>query len=157
VPEKWNVGTGSEGGGKFDKGEHEGHLIFGAGVELEEVKTSFNPEGVDAARCAYFGCIDDDLVVEDYLLFGTALVPVFVADAKAGHEVTTGRLVKGRASGSQNAPWLLETPSEEDVALVRKWLDAHATRLKSGRLNIEAAVAAAPAETTPADDDEAPF
>lgn len=155
----WKIGTGSAGGGgSFDKEEHEGHLIFAIGVELREgMQTRFGV--ADAAACTYFGCVDDNVCVEDYLLFGTALVPVLVADAQAGFDVCCGRLVKGRASGSQNPPWLLETPTPEDQELMSKWLDAHATRLRSGKILVELEEAprtSAPAVTT-APEDEEPF
>lgn len=140
--ENWKVGGGgsSGGGGSFDKDAHEGHLVFAIGVESRpDQQTRFG--SADAAACEYWGCIDDSTVVEDYLLFGAALVPVVVSDSEAGFEVVCGRLVKGTASGGHNAPWLLETPTSEDFELVAKWLDDHATRLKSGRILIEPATA----------------
>lgn len=147
----WNVGGGgsSGGGGSFDKDAHEGHLVFAIGVESRpDMQTRFGTS--DAAHCAYWGCVDDSTVVEDYLLFGAALVPVVVSDSEAGFDAVCGRLVKGTASGGHSAPWLLETPTAEDQELLSKWLDDHATRLKSGRIVIE------PVEPTSSTDDE-PF
>lgn len=133
----WKIGGGTgSGSGTFDKAEHEDHLLFAIGVELlPDQTTRFGT--ADAAACAYFGCIDDSTVLADYLLFGTALVPIFVSDAEAGFEVACGRLVKGQAKGGQNPPWLLETPTSEDLAAVGEWLDKHATRLRSGKIVIE--------------------
>lgn len=132
----WKVGKPGRGGGEFKKDEHEGHLLAFVGVEEQrDVQTQYGLS--DAALCSYVVCIDDGLVLKNFPVFGTALVPRIV-DGATESEIVAGRLGRGQAQGTKSAAWLLFDPSEEDEELVSKFFDEHAVRMPSGRIEIEA-------------------
>lgn len=133
----WDIrGPGTGSGGGFEKDKHEGHLVIAIGAEPRpDTETRFGT--TDAALCRYWVCVDDSLVLKDYLLFGAALVPRVLEVVEAGGEIVSGRLVRGEAKAGQSAAWLLTFPDDHEIELASKWLDAHAVRMPSGRIEIE--------------------
>lgn len=135
----WNIsGPGSASGGKLEKGEHLGHLQLAVGAELKaDVQTAFGVS--DTAACRYWVCVECDLVLRDFLLFGQALVPRVLEAADAGAEIVAGRLARASSSkAGQSAAWILTFPDEQDLSIAGKWLDEHAARMPSGRIEIDA-------------------
>lgn len=134
----WGIqgpGSGS-GGNKLVKDEHLGHLQIAIDAETRpETSTKFGPQ--DAALCRYWICADCDLVLRDYLLFGAALVPRVLEPMTEGRGIVSGRFARGEAKAGQSAAWLLSFPDDADIAQGEKWLDAHAAKMPSGRIEIE--------------------
>jgi hypothetical protein len=147
----WDIrgpGSGSAGG-QLDKAEHVHHLQICVGAESRpDTPTRFGTS--DAALCRYWVCVEDDLVVRDYLLFGQALVPrVLEAGDGDPNAIVCGRLDRAQPKAGQSAAWILTFPDESDIELASKWLDAHAGRMPSGRIEIE--------ELAPSATDSEPF
>jgi hypothetical protein len=145
MSEDWKIAKPGQSMADFDKATHEGHLLAAVGIEEQkDVSTKFGL--TDSALCRYLVCIDDGLVLKNYPVFGAALVPRLV-EGQAEGEIVAGRLGRGTAKAGQSAAWLLLDPSDEDLALVRKFFDDHAVRMPSGRIEIEP-----PAPTAPTDE-----
>jgi hypothetical protein len=122
----------SPGGGGFDKAAHEEHTLVFVEPVAEAMSTSFGD--TTGAKCSYVVCLDDDLVEADVVIFGTALQP---AITDSGEEIVVGHLVKGNAKPGRSAPWLLEDPTDEELARAETFFATRATRLPSGRIVIE--------------------
>jgi hypothetical protein len=120
-------GKGSAG---FDKSEHEGHLLMAVGAVPDHVETSYGP--ADCARCDYFGCIDCLDFAADQLVFGRSLVPRLTEVEDS--DVVVARLVKGEAKPGKNPAWLLEDPTDDDIAAAESLLDEFASQSKSGAI-----------------------
>lgn len=138
----WDIGKpGSGGGGDgFKNAAHEKHLLAFIGcVSMPQVKT---PYGVDdAVKCDWIICLTDGMVKRDAMVFGTALVPALLEGTSL---IITARLEKGAsAKPGQNPPWILSDSSAEDDAMVTAWLDAHAVKMPSGAILVEAGEQAA--------------
>lgn len=147
----WDIkGPGSGAGtGKLDKAEHVGHLQLAIDAESKPgTSTTYGTQ--DAALCRYWVCVECSLVLRDYLLFGMALVPRVLEAMEEGRGTCAGRLDRAQAKPGQSAAYILTFPEAADIELAEKWLDAHAGRMPSGRIEIEIVDAPAPA-------DEAPF
>jgi hypothetical protein len=133
----WDIkGPGTGGGGGISKEDHLGHLQIAIDAE-ERPDTPTRFGKADAAHCRYWVCVECDLVVKDYLLFGAALVPRVLEAMESGRGIVSGRYAKGEPKAGQSAAWLLTFPDEGDIELGEKWLDAHAARMPSGRIEIE--------------------
>jgi hypothetical protein len=136
----WDIrGPGSgAAGGKLTKDEHLGHLQIAVGAETKPATpTQYGTS--DAALCRYWVCVECDLVIRDYMLFGMALVPRVLEASEAGAEIVCGRFARAEAKPGQSAAWILTFPEDADIELAEKWLDAHAGRMPSGRIEIEQA------------------
>ena len=119
------------GGSGFKVAEHEGELIVFVGCTLEvDVVTQY--ETSNAARVEIVVPLDGDGAGEVYydaLIFNKVLVPSLT---NAQSPIVVGRLGTGEAKGSQNAPFLLTDPSEEEHDSVVKWLADNVGSDKSG-------------------------
>lgn len=140
----WKVGRpGSGRGNEFKSKNHEDHLLVFIGVtEAPDQKTPYGE--ADGAHCDYVVCLTEEAVFADAMVWGTALVPALVEGA-AEVEVVIGHVTKGEAKPGQSPPWLLGDPTEEEERAVTSWLDAHAVRMPSGAIVVEAPRAPAPA------------
>jgi hypothetical protein len=95
----------------------------------------------DAARCEWVVCFTDGYVKRDRLVFGTAIVPALT---DSGSAIVVGRIVKGTsAKPGQNPPWLMEGATPDEKAQAGAWLDAHAVKMPSGTILVEAPESAA--------------
>jgi hypothetical protein len=133
-----------------DKADHEGHLVMAVGAVYDLVETSFGAS--DAARCGYFGCVDCLDFAADQLIFGRALVPRLTEVEDS--DVVVGRLVKGEAKPGRNAPWLLEDPSDDDLAAAEALLEEFGSQSKSGAIALDLKAMATAAAKKAADPDD---
>jgi hypothetical protein len=128
----FRIGRPSAASNGFDKNAHIEHLLIAVEPEAQEMETSYGP--ATAAHCSYVACVDCGTVDADVLLFGTALVPRLL-DVEEG--LVAGRLCQGQAKAGRQPPWLLEDPSDGDIAQAEAFLERCATRLPSGRIVME--------------------
>lgn len=146
----WDIrGPGSGSTNELgSKDDHLHHLQIAVGAESRpDTPTRFGT--ADAALCRYWVCVDCGLVAKDYMLFGMALVPRVLEAAEAGAELVCGRFDRAQAKAGQSAAWILTFPDENDLELAGKWLDAHAVRMPSGRIEIEVPASYGAADSEP--------
>jgi hypothetical protein len=117
----------------FDKETHEKDLLVFIHPSSEMMDTAYGES--EAARCAYVACLDDYEVYIDVVIFGRALVPRLI-DADDG-AVVVGRLVRGEPKPGRNAPWLLEDPTELDLATAQEFVDRYGAQAKSGAISLD--------------------
>jgi hypothetical protein len=117
----------------FDKDEHEDHLCLFVHPTPETMSTRYGD--CEAARCDYAVDVDTFEAYTDVVLFGAALVPRLV-DADDG-AVVVGRLVRGVPKAGQSPPWLLEDPTDKDLADGQAFVDMYATQAKSGAISLD--------------------
>ena len=87
------------------------HLVGYYDPQLVEVETKHGVR--DAARCARIVDFDTGHEWTDALVFGS----VFVRQLTTGPAgARLGRVAQGEASGGKNAPWVLEDPTDADIA-----------------------------------------
>ena len=70
----------------------------------------------------------------DQLVFGKALVPRLTGDT----DTKAGRLGQGLAKPGQSAPWVLDDPTDDDIARADKFAGRFITELPSGDLVLDA-------------------
>jgi hypothetical protein len=123
------------GGGGFDKSAHLGHLLVFVNAHGEEVP-KYQGEGTQlAAMCAYVCCTTCPIVLADQRIYGEALAPRIV---DAGEEIVGGILAQSNAKPGRNPAWILEDPTDDDIATIQAFLETYATRLPSSdRIVIE--------------------
>ena len=138
---QFSIGRPAKGGG-FDKAAHEDDLLAFVSPTSELTNTTYGES--TAARCVYVVALDQSEVFEDVLLFGAALAPRLYESTET---IVVGLLVKGEAQPGRNAPWLLEDPTDEELAQAEQFFTRFATVLPSGRLVVDVdAVAKATAD-----------
>lgn len=117
----------------FNKEEHEKDLLVFIHPASEMMDTAYGES--EAARCAYVACLDHFDAYTDVIVFGRALVPRLV-DADDG-AVVVGRLVRGEAKPGRSAPWLLEDPTEQDLATAQSFMDTYGSQAKTGAISLD--------------------
>ena len=104
---------------KWTAAEHNGNLMLFFPVEVRRgIKTSNGD--ADAVRCARVVNLDTGRVLNDTLIFGTALVPNIGGGAPDG--VVLGRLGQGQGKNGNNPPWILNPHDEQDLRRAQDWL-----------------------------------
>lgn len=115
--------TPSAGGGdKLPLADLEGALLRIDVLEaLTDVATSFGPANPIRANVV---ALDGRNKGDDY--DDTLIFPRVLASQLKGSvgKVVLGRLGKGTAKSGQSAPWMLSAPTDDDIAVARKY-DAH--------------------------------
>lgn len=144
--------TSSGGGDQWDKGAHVDHLhlfVAADGFTADDVDTSY---GVSpAVKVDAVVCCDCVQLWDDQLIFGAALVPRLDGNEPG---VVVGRLGQGLAKPGRSAPWVLDDPTDDDLAAAEAFLEQYATVLPSGAIVVDArALRAVPAATNPSDDE----
>lgn len=87
------------------------HLVIFRDPQPGEKETK---HGVaDIARCAEVIDLDTGNTWRDVVVFGSVIVRQLTT-GPAGDRL--GRVGKGEAAGGKNAPWILEDPTEADIA-----------------------------------------
>lgn len=140
----WGFGSPSDSSGdRWKAADHLGELTAFVDVTLAEgVGQDFGNGPDDAADCSYIVTLDGkeaDTVYEDAWVFGKALVPALT---RAETQIIVGRVVKGEAKPGRNAPYLLDDPTDEDLATAQEWFSAHASQDAAGGVLIAADEAA---------------
>lgn len=111
--------------------DHVGDLIVFIGCTLEaEVQTTFGNS--NAARVAISVPLDGDKAGEVYydsLLFGKAIVPALT---QADSDIVVGRLGQAQAKPGQNPAYILEEPTDDEVAAVVTWLEENVAESENG-------------------------
>ncbi len=121
-------------GPRFDKNEHEGRLVAFVEPEAREVDSQYGT--ATAASCDFVVVLEGDdapTVYEDQLIFGAVLAPTIYN----GGRVVVGRI--GRAADAKpgrSRAWILNDPTDEELASVQKWADDNLT-VKNGRLVVQ--------------------
>jgi hypothetical protein len=127
----FEIGKPAAGGGIQLK-DHVGALIVFVGTSLEaNINTAFGP--TNAARVQVVVPLDGPSageVYSDCLVFGKVIVPSLT---NSDSDIVVGRLVMGAAKAGQNAPFMLEDPTEEEVKSVLAWLEQNIAENANGR------------------------
>lgn len=121
----YSVSKPGTGGSGFRASEHIGALVAFVGVKLEvDVETQYGRS--NAARVQIAVPLDGDSageVYQDALIFGAALVPQLT---NGDTDIVVGRITIGEAKkAGQNAPYVLQEPTEAEIASVVEWLEAN--------------------------------
>lgn len=102
-------------GGEYKFTEFVGELLLVKPIESGTMVTKISPESefvrVDAIRLD-----NDNEQVGDLMVFGSALIRTFKAVLRGDSEWVLGRLEMGEAKNGKNAPYILTTPNEEEIA-----------------------------------------
>jgi hypothetical protein len=117
---------------RFMKEDHLGHTILFVSPKQEELQTAFGES--EAAVCSAVICATCRQGWDDVPVFGSALAPRLFMSLES---VIVGVLVQGTAKPGRNAPWLLDDPSEEDLALARQIVDEVAVVSKGGKVLVD--------------------
>jgi hypothetical protein len=125
--------TGPKSRPGFDKDEHVGHLLVFIHPSWESRTGEFGE--YEVARCAYVACVEDYDAYIDVPVSGAALVPRLVDDDDGA--VVVGRLVRGVAKAGRSAPWLLEDPTEKELAAAQEFVDEYGSQAKSGAISLD--------------------
>jgi len=119
--------------GGFDKNAHLDHALLFINVTEESGPTAFGE--TTWAKIEVVADLDDNSVSRDAAIFGTFLAPSIYG---AGTPIVCGRLRQGTsAKPGQSPPWLLENPTDEDLAKAENWADKYVTELPSGALVVD--------------------
>lgn len=116
----------------WNKNDHEDHHVMFVHPESDMMDTTWGEKEI--ARCEYAGCLDCFEFTTKYVAFGTVLVPQLVG---TDDPVKTGRLVQGEAKKGQSPPWLLEDPTEEDMAAAQAFIDQYGSQSRSGAISLD--------------------
>jgi hypothetical protein len=112
---------------RFDKNEHLDRLLAFVHPKMEQnVETSFGTS--DGCKVEAVVVLDGDTagkVHRDTLLFGNLGDTL---NSSVGN-IILGRLVKGRAKPGYSAPWILDAPTDDDVATADRWFDRNSTEI----------------------------
>lgn len=117
-------------GGKFSAEGNNGRLLLITPTSYEEgIQTTY---GVKDAVKANIVVINEQSpagseVIEDALLFGGVLIGQ--TKSFVGKGLVLGRLGQGTAKKGQNAPWLLEDPTDAEKDVARAYLASQAPQL----------------------------
>lgn len=104
---------------KWTAAEHSGNLLLFFPVEVRRnIKTSNGDS--DAVRCSRVVNLDTGRILNDPLIFGTALVPNVGGGAPDG--IVLGRLGQGQPKNGNNPPWILLPHDEADLHRAQDWL-----------------------------------
>lgn len=126
-------GTGSG----FRAADHVGELVVFIGCSLEvDVQTTFGLS--NAARVQITVPLDGDNageVYHDSLLFQKVLVSNLVGD-DVDSPIVAGRLGTGEAKPGQSAPYVLSTPTDDEIKAIETWLDENITEDGAGRYRV---------------------
>jgi hypothetical protein len=124
-------GSGTGGGSGFNsqKAEHVGHLCVFVRPVLE-TRTSAKGDPYDVARCDYVICMKCKLPWTDHAVSGAALVPQLTS---VEHEIVLGTLILGEAKGSNNAPYLLEDYTDDELKQAQTLFAKCAIKMRTGR------------------------
>lgn len=131
----FKISKPSPGGGQWDKQFHLDHLhvfIANGGFSAEDVETSFGTSG--AIKCDHIVCVGCREVIDDQLVFGAALVPRLDG---AESNIVVGRLGQGLAKPGRSAPWVLDDPTDDDLATAERFLERFASTLPSGKVVLD--------------------
>lgn len=104
----------SGGGGDYKFTEFVGELLLVRPTEVEVRATSVDPN----TECVHVDVIrldNENEQVDDMLVFGSALIRTFKAVMRGDNDWVLGRLEMGEAKKGRNAPYILTTPTEDDV------------------------------------------
>lgn len=104
--------------------EYEGELLLVKPTEvIEEMDTQIGrAENVVRADVSILTGDEAGETKEDMLIFQLALKRSLLKVLDGNNPYLLGRLGKGKAKAGKSAPYIFETPDEEDVALARKFL-----------------------------------
>lgn len=104
-----------------DLGELHGSLLYiKVNTFTAAVQTTFGPTDTVSVDIAVLDGAKKGTVTEDALLFPKVLVSSLKKYADTG-QIVLGRLVRGTAKPGQSAPWLLEAPTQDDIAVAHKY------------------------------------
>lgn len=110
------------GGDKFVAAEHNGMLLLFFPTEFKSQVPTVN--GATDAVGTKIVNLDNGVVLNDTMVFGSALVPQ-LKGAVAEQGMVLGRLGQGQAKGGNNPPWLLAPHEAQDVAKAEAYLAAN--------------------------------
>ena len=117
-------------GGKFTAADHKGKLLLITPTSYEQgIATTFGDKDAVKANIVVIdeGNPSGSEVIEDALLFGGVLIGQ--TKSFVGKGLVLGRLGQGTAKKGQNAPWLLEDPTDAEKDKARAYLASQAPQL----------------------------
>lgn len=115
-------------GDKLDFKALNGALLHITVVEhVRDIETSFGPANAIRASVAVLDGEHKGEVHDDVLIFPRVLQSQLAAAVGAADPAVVGRLVQGAAKPGKSAPWLLDEPTSNDLAIAAKY-EAYAAK-----------------------------
>ena len=109
-------------GDKLDLAGLNGSLLHITVVELvKDIDTSFGVTDAIKATVAVLDGKDKGTVLEDTLVFPKVLRGQLVGAVGAADPCIVGRLGQGVAKPGKSAPWMLNAPTADDLAVATKY------------------------------------
>jgi hypothetical protein len=151
----FKIGPPNPSSGGFDKDRHNDHLLAFVQPRAEQQPSfSDSTKMQTVARSGFVVCVDCGTASADVLWFTSQIVPRLLDTRQ---DVVVGRLGQGLARAGRSAPWLLDEPTDADLVEVGRFLEKHATRLKSGVIVVEAPEEGDDDDIDDQPDDDEPF
>jgi hypothetical protein len=126
-------GTGAGSGFNSTKADHVGHLLVFV-RPVVETRTNAKGEPYDVARCDYVLCTKDMGAWADHAVSGAALVPKLTT---AENTIVSGTLALGEAKASQSPPYLLEDPTDDELAKIQELFAKFAIKMPTGKVVVD--------------------
>lgn len=104
----------SSGGGEYKFTEFVGELLLVKPIEAGTMQTKISPDS-EFVRVDVIRLDNDNEQCSDLLVFGSALIRSFKSVLRGDREWVLGRLDMGEAKNGKNAPYILTTPSEDEI------------------------------------------
>ena len=104
---------------KWTAAEHLGNLLLFFPTEVRRGIKTTNGDA-DAVACSRVVNLDTGRVLNNTLIFGTALVPNI--GPAAPDSLVAGRLAQGEGKPGQSKPWILLPHDENELRQVQAWL-----------------------------------
>lgn len=109
----------SGGGGDYKFTEFVGELLLCRPTEEDTIDTKLGAN-TPCIRVDVVRLDNENETVDDMLVFQSALLRTFRKVMKGPNEWVLGRLEMGEAKNGKNAPYILTTPTSDDVVLAQR-------------------------------------